>query len=210
MTTVIDCHPPAAAKAAADSKVPKSTTVNGVDTEKLSATIEHIKGDSSLANFQFRLSNKWIGGGENHSRIDDFYGAGWEMRHKQPFSLVSDEPEVLLSGDRGPNAGEYVLHALASCLTGALVYHAAARGIAVKGIATRLEGDIDLRGFLGLSNDVRRGFENIRVVFDIDADCDEAGKRELIEMAQAYSPVFDMLSNGLPVSCRLDDRVKTA
>jgi len=184
--------------------------VNGIDTEKLSATIEAIKADASLANFQFRLSNQWVGGGENHSRIDDFYGVGQEMRHKQPFSLVSDEPEVLLSQDRGPNAGEYVLHALASCLTGALVYHAAARGIAVKGIATRLEGDIDLRGFLGLSKDVRRGVSDIRVVFDIDADCDDSGKQQLIEMAQAYSPVFDMLSNGLPVSCRLDAGAKKA
>jgi uncharacterized OsmC-like protein len=210
MTTVIECHPPVAAKPAADSKVPNSTVVNGVDTGKLSATIEAIKADPSLANFQFRLSNHWVGGGENHSRIDDFYGAGQEMRHKEPFSLVTDEPEVLLSEDRGPNAGEYVLHALASCLTGALVYHAAARGIAVKGIATRLEGDIDLQGFLGLSKDVRRGFGDIRVMFDIDADCDESGKQELIEMAQAYSPVFDMLSNGLPMSCRLDDRVKKA
>jgi uncharacterized OsmC-like protein len=205
---MIKCHPPVAAKPAADFKVPASTIVNGVDTGKLSDTIEAIKADASLANFQFRLSNQWIGGGENHSRIDNFYGVGQEMRHKQPFCLVSDEPEVLLSGDRGPNAGEYVLHALASCLTGALVYHAAARGIAVKGIATRLEGDIDLQGFLGLSKDVRRGFENIRVVFEIDADCDEAGKQDLIEMAQAYSPVFDMLTNGLPVSCRLDDGFK--
>jgi len=210
MTTVIECHPPVSAKTAAASKAPRNTTVNGVDAEKLSATIAAIKADASLANFQFRLSNQWVGGGENHSRIDSFYGVGQEMRHKQPFSLVSDEPEVLLSEDRGPNAGEYVLHALASCLTGALVYHAAARGIALKGIATRLEGDIDLQGFLGLSKDVRRGFENIRVVFDIDADCDDSGKQELIEMAQAYSPVFDMLSNGLPVICSLDDGVKTA
>jgi uncharacterized OsmC-like protein len=201
MTTVVECHPPVAAKPAAESKVPKSTTVNGVDIGKLSATIEAIKTDASLANFQFRLSNRWVGGGENYSRIDDFYGAGQEMRHKQPFFLVRD---------RGPNAGEYVLHALASCLTGALVYHAAARGIAVKGIATRLEGDIDLQGFLGLSKNVRRGFKNIRVMFDIDADCDDSGKQELIEMAQAYSPVFDMLSNGLPVSCRLDDGVNKA
>ena len=210
MTTVIECHPPVAAKPAADLKISKSTTVNGVDTGKLSATIEAIKADASLANFQFRLSNQWVGGGENHSRIDNFYGVGQEMRHKQPFFLVSDEPEVLLSDDRGPNAGEYVLHALASCLTGALVYHAAARGIAVKGIATRLESDIDLQGFLGLSKDVRRGFKNIRVMFDIDADCDDSGKQELIEMAQAYSPVFDMLSNGLPVSCGLDNGVKKA
>jgi uncharacterized OsmC-like protein len=182
-----------------------TTIVNGVDTAKLSATIEAIKGDPSLAKFQFRLVNQWVGGGENRSRIDDFYGVGQEMRHKQPFFLVTDEPEVLLSEDRGPNAGEYVLHALASCLTGALVYHAAARGIAVKGITTRLEGDIDLQGFLGLSETVRRGFSTVRVVFNIDADCDDAKKRELVEMAQTYSPVFDMLSNGLPVTCTLDD-----
>jgi uncharacterized OsmC-like protein len=205
MTTVIQCHPSAAAKPAADSKLSNSTTVNGVDTERLSATIGAIKADASLAKFQFRLSNRWVGGGENHSCIDDFYGVGQEIRHKQPFLLVSDEPEVLLSEDRGPNAGEYVLHALASCLTGALVYHAAARGIPIKGISTRLEGDIDLQGFLGLSKEVRRGFDAIRVVFDIDADCSDTGKQELIEMAQAYSPVFDMLSNGLPVSCMLDN-----
>src|SRR3954447_13760783 len=199
MTTVIACRPPLAGEPTVDAKATNRAMVNGVDTGKLSATIEAIKADASLANFQFRLSNRWVGGGENHSVIDDFYGVGQEMRHKEPFSLISDEPEVLLSQDRGPNAGEYVLHALASCLTGALVYHAAARGIAVKGIATRLEGDIDLQGFLGLSKDVRRGFKDIRVIFDIDADCDDSRKQELIEKAQTYSPVFDMLSNGLPV-----------
>src|SRR5215469_12943829 len=104
MTTVIECHPSVAAEPFADLNVSKGTTVNGVDTEKLSATIEAIKADASLANFQFRLSNQWVGGGENHSRIDNFYGVGQEMRHKQPFFLVSDEPEVLLSQDRGPNA----------------------------------------------------------------------------------------------------------
>ncbi len=98
-----------------------------------------------------------------------------------------------------------VLHALASCLTGALVYHAAARGIAIKGIRTRLEGDVDLQRFLGLSKSVRNGFSNVRVVFDIDADCDDSKKQELIEMAQAYSPVFDIVSNGVPVTCTLDD-----
>jgi uncharacterized OsmC-like protein len=182
-----------------------TTLVNGVDTTKLYAVVEAIKGEPSLANFQFRLSNQWVGGGQTRSRVDEFYGIGQELGHKQPFVLTSDEPEVLLSGDRGPNAGEIALHALASCLTGALVYHAAARGIAIKGISTRLEGDLDLRGFLGLSNSVRNGFSTIRVVFTIDADCDEAKKQELMELAQARSPVFDMLSNGLPVSCALAD-----
>jgi uncharacterized OsmC-like protein len=187
-----------------------SSIVNGVDTAKLLATIEAIKGEPSLANFQFRLSNKWAGGGETRSRVDDFYGVGQELRHKQPFFLASDEPEVLLSGDRGPNAGEIVLHALASCLTGALVYHAAARGIAIKGIRTRLEGDVDLQGFLGLSKSVRNGFSNVRVVFDIEADCDEAKKRELMELAQGRSPVFDIVSNGVPVTCALADASQAA
>ena len=90
MTTVIECNPSVAAKPAADLKSSRSATVNGVDTEKLSATIGAIKADASLANFQFRLSNQWVGGGENHSRVDTFYGVGQEMRHKQPFFLVSE------------------------------------------------------------------------------------------------------------------------
>ncbi len=188
----------------------KTTIVNGVDTEKLFGTIEAVKADPTLAKFQFRLFNQWTGGGENRSRIDDFYGTNQEMRHKQPFFLVNDEPEVLLSEDRGPNPVEYVLHALAGCLTTSLVYHAAARGIDIKGVTTRFEGDLDLRGFLGLSNEVRRGFSAIRVMFDIDADCDDAGKRELIKIAQTYSPVFDVVSNGLPVACMLDDGMAKA
>lgn len=181
----------------------QTAVVNGVDTAKLFATIDAVKADPSLAAFKFRLHNQWVGGGENRSRIDDFYGTGQELHHKQPFFLVNDEPEVLLSEDRGANPVEFVLHALAGCLTTALVYHAAARGIAVEGVTTRFEGDLDLRGFLGLSKEVRRGYSGIRVMFDIDADCDAAKKRELIAMAQAYSPVFDIVTNGVPVDCQL-------
>ncbi len=183
----------------------QTTIVNGVDTEKLFGTIAAVKADPTLATFQFRVFNQWAGGGENRSRIDGFYGTNREMRHKQPFFLVNDEPEVLLSEDRGANPVEYVLHALAGCLTTSMVYHAAARGIAIRGVSTRFEGDLDLRGFLGLSKEVRRGFSGIHVMFDIDADCDEAGKRELIAMAEAYSPVFDMLTNGVPVTCTLGE-----
>jgi uncharacterized OsmC-like protein len=183
----------------------QTTTVNGVDTERLLGNIAAIKADPSLAKFQFRLLNEWVGGGENRSRIDDFHGTNQEMRHKQPFFLVSDEPEVLLSEDRGPNPVEYVLHALAGCMTTGLVYHAAARGIEIKSVTTRFEGDLDLRGFLGISNEVRRGFSDIRVMFDIDSNCDDAKKRELIAMAETFSPVFDIVSNGVPVTCTLDD-----
>ncbi|MFN3659060.1 MAG: OsmC family protein [Pseudolabrys sp.] len=188
----------------------KSMIVNGVDTARLFGTIEAVKADPSLARFQFRLSNQWVGGGENRSRIDDFYGANQEMRHKQPFFLINDEPDVLLSDDRGPNPVEYVLHALAGCLTTSLVYHAAARGIEIRGVTTRFEGELDLRGFLGISKDVRRGYSGIRVMFDIDADCDDASKRELVAMGEAYSPVFDIVSNGVPVVCALDDKMSKA
>jgi len=183
---------------------PMTDMLNGVDRDGLFATIDAIKDTPSLASFQFRLANSWVGGGENRSRIDGFHGAGAELRHAQPFELVNDEPPVLLSGDTAPNPVEYVLHALAGCLTTSLVYHAAAHGIAVHAVGTRFEGDLDLRGFLGLSKDVRRGFSGIRVVFEIDADCDEAKKQELVAMAQAHSPVFDIVSNGVPVACGLN------
>jgi uncharacterized OsmC-like protein len=180
----------------------KATMLNGVDRQRLFGTIEAVKSNPAIARFQFRIANQWIGGGENQSCIDDFTGACEEMRHARPFVLVNDEPPVLLSGDKAPNPVEYVLHALAGCLTTSLVYHAAARGIAIRGVSTRFEGDLDLRGFLGLSKEVRRGFEAIRAVFDIDADCDEAMKQELIAMAEAHSPVFDIVTNGVPVACR--------
>ncbi|MGE0565035.1 MAG: OsmC family protein [Pseudolabrys sp.] len=182
----------------------KGNIVNGVDRDKLFGTIEAVKADPELAKFEFRLSNQWVDGGENRSSIDGFYGTKQELKHKQPFFLVNDEPEVLLSGDKGPNPVEYVLHALAGCLVTSLVYHAAAHGIEVKGVTTRFFGELDLRGFLGISKKVRRGFHTIRVQFDIDADCDDTKKRELIAMAEAYSPVFDMVSNGVPVTCSLE------
>lgn len=177
--------------------------MNGVDREALSGTIAAVKGDPTIAEFKFRLRNAWIDGGENRSTVDSYYGARQEMMHAQAFELVNDEPPVLLSGDKGPNPVEYVLHALAGCLTTSLVYHAAAHGVAVRGVATRFEGDLDLQGFLGLRDDVRRGFKDIRVVFEIDADADETRKRDLIAMAQRYSPVFDIVTNGTRVACAL-------
>lgn len=178
--------------------------VNGVDRDKLFGTIDAIKADPAIAAFEFRLKNRWIDGGENRSRIDDYYGAKQELRHAQAFELVNDEPPVLLSNDKGPNPVEYVLHALAGCLTTSLVYHAAARGIPIRGVTTRFAGDLDLRGFLGMSDKIRRGYQQIRVYFDIDADVDEDTKRELVAMGEKHSPVFDIVSNGVPVKCTLD------
>jgi uncharacterized OsmC-like protein len=181
-----------------------STVINGVDTGKLGGTIAAIKADPAIARFKFRLRNSWVDGGLNRSRIHDFYGAKQELQHAEAFELANDEPPVLLSGDKAPNPVEYVLHALAGCLTTSLVYHAAARGIAVRSVTTRFEGDLDLQGFLGISDKVRRGFQNICVHFDVDADVDDTTKRHLVAMAEKHSPVFDIVSNGTPVTCMLD------
>jgi uncharacterized OsmC-like protein len=184
--------------------------MSGVDRDKLFGTIDAIKTDPALAAFQFRLRNTWIDGGENRSMISDYSGARQEMRRALPFELVNDEPPVLLGKDNGPNPVEYLLHALAGCLTTSLVYHAAARGIEIRGVRTRFAGDLDLHGFLGLDPRVRRGFQSIQVVFDIDADVDAATKQELIAMGQQYSPVFDIVSNGVPVQCSLESAGATA
>jgi uncharacterized OsmC-like protein len=182
----------------------KSTTINGVNVEELFKTVDAVKKTAAIAKFRFRAYNTWIDGGHNRTSIRNFYGAGGEdTSRKTPFILDADEPKVLLGTDRGANPVEYVLTALAGCLTTSLVYHAAARGIAVEEVESHLEGDLDLRGFLGLSEEVRNGYENIRVTFKIKADATEEQLRELVQLAQNRSPVFDIISHPVPVSVEL-------
>jgi uncharacterized OsmC-like protein len=177
--------------------------INGVDTGALAGTIEAIRADAGLGAFNFRISNEWISGGLNRSTVRDFGGARQEMTHVTPFVISNDEPAVLLSGDQGPNPVENLLHALAGCLTTTIVYHAAARGIRIDAMRTRFDGDIDLRGLLGISTEVRNGYRGINVSFEIEGDLTEDQKRELIAMGPRYSPVFDVVSNGTPITCRL-------
>jgi len=177
--------------------------MNGVDRAGLFGTIDAVKANPELAKFEFRLTNEWVDGGLNRSTIRDFHGTCAEIAHARPFELSNDEPPVLLSGDKGPNPVENLLHALAGCLTTSIVYHAAARGLAVDAVRTRFEGDLDLRGFLGLSQEVRNGYQAIRAVFEIDGDLTLEQKRELMAMGPRFSPVFDVVSNGVPVTCVL-------
>lgn len=190
-----------------NSASPKTATeiVNGVDRCALFATIDAIKDDQDLAKFEFRIENEWIEGGLNKSTVKDFYGTKQTIDHIKPFELYNDEHPVLLSKDQGPNPVENLLHALAGCVTSSLVYHAAAKNIPVKAVRTRFEGDIDLRGFLGISDKVRRGYQNIRIIFDIEGDLTLDQKRELMAMGQKFSPVFDVVTNGTNVSCVLSE-----
>jgi uncharacterized OsmC-like protein len=173
---------------------------NGVDSEQMYGTLDAIKADPSLGRFQFRVANEWQGGAHNRSTIQRFYGAGQEdASRERPFTLDAGEPAVLLGHDEGANPAEGLLHALAGCLTTSLVYVAAARGVRLTEVESTLQGDMDVRGALGLSDEVRNGFSNLRVSFKVSGDAPPEKLRELVERAQARSVVFDMVTNGVPV-----------
>jgi uncharacterized OsmC-like protein len=173
---------------------------NGVDTEQMYGTLDAIKADPSLGTFQFRAHNHWIDGAHNRSTIKAFYGAGQEdATRESAFTVDAGEPAVLLGSNTAPNPAEHLLHALAACLTTSLVYVAAARKVRLTEVESTLEGDMDVRGALGLSDEVRNGFTNIRVNFKVKGDAPPEKLREVVERAQARSAVFDMVSNGVPV-----------
>jgi uncharacterized OsmC-like protein len=178
--------------------------INGVDTETLFATIGAVSEHRELAKFQFRATNRWISGTHNRTTISGFYGAGQEHQHTEIRSYDADHPAVLVGGDNGPTPVEFVLHALAACLTAGLANIAAARGVELTEVRSTVEGDIDLQGILGHSDEVRNGYEQIRVRFTIKADAPEATLREIVEQARARSAVFDVLTSPVPVSVVFD------
>jgi uncharacterized OsmC-like protein len=174
--------------------------VNGVAVDDLFKTVDAIKAAPSIAKFKFRIRNQWADAGENHSTVDKFYGAGQDLGRQRPFVLEADEPPVLLGKDTAANPVEHLLHALAACLTTSMVYHAAARGIQIEEVESSLEGDIDLHGFLELDKNVRNGYQGIRVNFKIKADVPDEQLQEICQLGPRHSPVFDSLTNGVPVS----------
>ncbi|NIQ39700.1 MAG: OsmC family peroxiredoxin [Proteobacteria bacterium] len=182
-------------------------TINGVDVDQLFGTVDVIKDKPDVAKFKFRAQNRWVNGGHNRTTVKDFYGAGKEDTSRtKPFVFEEDEPPILLGEDHGANPVEYALTALAGCLTTSLVYHAAARGIKIDEVESKLEGDLDLRGFLGMSENVRNGYDNIRVTFNVKADAPKEEIEKLVELAQKRSPVFDIVSNPVPVSVKLEEK----
>jgi uncharacterized OsmC-like protein len=178
---------------------------NGVDTAQLFGTLDAVKADPELAKFQFRAHNRWIDGSHNRTTIREFYAAKQEDTSRQEaFVIDAGEPAILVGTDTGANPAEYLLHALAACLTTSLVYVAAARGVHLTEVESFLEGDMDVQGALGLSDDYRNGFENIRVTFRIQGDAPEEKLREVVARAQQRSAVFDMVTNGVPVAVHVE------
>lgn len=173
-----------------------TTAVNGVDVVALKQTVGAVRQDPGLADFHFRATNRWLGGARNRSTIKGFYGGGKEDDTRaEPYVFENDEPRVLMGEDRAANPVEYLLHALAGCVTTTMVMHAAARGIDVESVESELEGDIDIRGFLGLSDDVPRGCQKIRVTMRVKSDADA----QTLEALTRYSPVFNTITHATPV-----------
>jgi len=173
--------------------------INGVNVEQLEEKLRMMSDDPGLAKSKFRATNRWVNGGYNRATIGNFYCANQENPHAQTFTFDMDEHQLLLGEDHGANPVEAVLAALSGCLTTGLVFNAAAQGIEIEEIESEYEGTLDLRGFLGISDEVRNGYENIRVKFRIKADAPEEKIDELIRLAQARSPVFDIVSNPVKV-----------
>jgi len=177
-----------------------STIRNGVDTQQMYGTLDAIKAQPELGRFEFRARNEWIAGAHNRSTIQGFYGAGQEDSSRtQAFVLDAGEPAILLGTDTGANPAEYLLHALAGCLTTSIVYVAAARKVRLTSVESTLVGEMDVRGALGVSDEVRNGFERIGITFRVTGDAPEEKLREVVERAQARSAVFDMVTNGVRV-----------
>ncbi len=176
-------------------------TRNGVNVTQLVETVGAIQNDSKLATFRFRAHNTWLGGGHSRTSINGFWGAGQEDTSRtEPFTLDGDEPPVLLGENQAPNAVETVLHALASCLAVGFIYNAAAQGIEVRSLEFDLEGELDLHGFLGLSEETRAGYQGVTVTYQVDADATPEQIDELCRYVQRTSPVLDIIRNPVPVT----------
>ena len=179
------------------------TMRNGVDTATLFATLDAVRDNPGIAKFQFRTTNRWVSGTHSRSTVHGFYGAMQEMTHQQPWTFDADHPAVLVGTDNGPTPVEFVLHALAACLTAGLANISAARGVTLTEVESTVEGDIDLLGILGLSDEVRNGFQAIRVSFKVRGD-DPEKLRKVVDQSRQRSAVFDIISNSVPVSIEVD------
>jgi uncharacterized OsmC-like protein len=177
---------------------------NGVDTPKLFATIGAVASQPTLAQFRFRAQNHWVGGAQSRTTIAGFYGVGAEMQHDAPFQASADHPKILCGEDNAPAPVEWVLHALAACLTAGIANISAARGVTLHSVECSVEGDIDLQGILGLSDKVRNGFQAIRVNYMVKGDAPEEKLRQIVDQARARSAVFDILTGHVPVTIEVD------
>lgn len=183
------------------TKLDEEIVTNGINVTEYEQIVAAVRDDPELAKFEFRARNVWEMGGFNRTTISGLYGAGEEHgTDGRCFVVEAAEPPVLLGEDQAPNPVEYLLHALTSCLTSSIIYKAAARGVNIESVESTLEGDLDARAFLELSDEERKGYQNIRATFRVKSD---ASAEELKEMAE-FSPVLDVVRHGTPVTLQIE------
>lgn len=188
-----------------------ATTRNGLNLQQMQATVQALQNNPTLARFEFRVRNQWVQGGENRSTIRDFYGAGVEDKSRQQdFIFTNGEPPILLGNNEGANPVEFLLHALAGCVTTTLVLHAAARGITIHRLGTTLKGQLDLQGLLGLNEAVSPGYESIEILLDVEADCSAGELDELLEYTRGHSPVCNTVCRPVPVTLQRKTQMQAA
>ena len=179
---------------------------NGLNLEQMSGTIDALIQDPSLAQFEFRARNQWINGGGNRSSIQGFFGAGVEDDSRsEAFEFTNGEPPVLLGNNEGANPVEFLLHALAGCVTTTTVLHAAARGITIRKLSTELSGQINVQGLLALDDAASIGYQSIQISMDIEADCSDEELDDLLAFTKEHSPVCNTVCQPVPVTL---ERVK--
>lgn len=178
---------------------PVARRINGLNLDALDETVVALRERPEAGQFRFRVENTWLGGGHTRTRIHRFYGACEDRAHEKAFVIESDLPPVALGTDRGPEPAEYLLAALAACLTTSIAYLSAQRGIRIDEMQAELMGDIDFRGFLGVSKQARPGYRALDVTLKIESDASERELNELLRDAQENSSVLDMLVNPVPV-----------
>ena len=176
---------------------------NGVDTDSLIGARGAFEQMPEAAAFTFRSQCSWIDGTYNTNTINGYFGLGQEHERKQAYTIESDHPEVFHAGDRAATPPEIVLAGLASCLTGGLAAVAQHRGIQLNAVKATVEGDVDVRGILGMDPEIRNGFSNIRVSFEIDADASREDIEALVAQSQKRSAVFDIITNPTNVQVSL-------
>jgi uncharacterized OsmC-like protein len=182
----------------------ETSNPNGVDVAGLFGTIGVVKDQRELAEFRFRAENRWVSGTHSRTTMGTFSGAGGDHEHKAVYSFDADHPAVLVGTDEGPAPVEFLLHGIAACLTAGIANIAAARGVELRSVRSTVEGDIDLQGILGLSDEVRNGFESMRVHFEIDSPASADKVRAVVEQSSARSAVFDVLTNGTSIDVSVD------
>jgi uncharacterized OsmC-like protein len=168
---------------------------NGVNVDALFGAQQALKQAPEAAQFKWRASVKWINGTHSSSTVETYYGLGGEHKHKKPFVFEADHPEVFAAHDNAATPVEIVLAGLASCLTAGVAAVAQARKVQLHSVSATLEAGMDIRGILGVDEDVRNGFDGIKVTYKIDADASPEDIRAIVAQSQKRSAVYDIITN---------------